>query len=298
MCMWTTPTPEPRGAGGRDAGFTLVEIMVALILASIFATIIFQLIRGQGRFVEVQSARQEVQQNARAAVEVIGSELRGATAQGLLRGEDGAIEYMAPRFFGLTCPNGTSTQVDVIAPTVDASALTVASSTGLMVDTSTIPTTRGYAPATGARASVTAMAQVALNTSNCAGMNPAGTTSVYRLTGTNFPLVVAGRSVFTYDIVRYDVANDDSGLPWVRRGNTVAGGQQPFVGPLESSTALRFRYFAANSNTPMPTAPGTNVTNLRLVSRVRVVIAARSKGPTSATRQIERDSVTILLRNR
>lgn len=281
----------------RDAGFTLIEIMVALILASIFATIIFQLIRGQGRFVEVQSARQEVQQNARAAVEVIGSELRGATAQGLLRGEDGAIEYMAPRFFGLVCPNGTSSQVEVIAPTVDPSALTVGSSTGLMIDTSTVATIRGYAPAIGARAVVTAMAQVAVVGGDCEGMAPDGAVTAYRLTGTNFPQVPAGRSVFTYDIVRYDVANDDSGLPWVRRGNTVAGGQQPFVGPLESSTALRFRYFTAGSSVPMG-APGTTEANLRLVDRVRVVISARSKGPTSATRQIERDSVTILLRNR
>lgn len=287
--------PDARRAGRGNAGFTLVEIMVALVLASVFAGIIFQLIRGQGRFVEVQSARQEVQQNARAAVEVIGSELRGATAQGLLRGEDGVIEYMAPRFFGLTCPNGTSTQVDVIAPVVDASALTVGSSTGLMVDIAGDP--RTYSPATGTRARVTAMAGVNLATSNCAGMGPAGPATVYRLTGTNFPVVPAGRSIFTYDIVRYDVAADDGGLPWVRRGNTVAGGQQPFVGPLESSTALRFRYFTAGSSVPM-TAPGTTVANLRQVNRVRVVISARSKGPTSATRQIERDSVTIFLRNR
>jgi hypothetical protein len=98
-----------------------------------------------------------------------------------------------------------------------------------------------------------------------------------------------------YDLVRYTTGASE-GAQWVTRGNTISA-QQPFVGPLESDNALRFRYFAANSATPMATPPGTTGTQLRQVSRIRVVVAARSRGSSGATQQVERDSVTVFLRN-
>src|SRR5687767_12028100 len=58
------------------SGFTLIELLVAIVIGSVVVGSLFQMISGQGRFVELQSAREEVQQNGRAAVELIGSELR------------------------------------------------------------------------------------------------------------------------------------------------------------------------------------------------------------------------------
>ena len=55
------------------AGFTVVELMVAIVLTGILATIMFQLMQGQGRFAGLQDARQEVQQNDRGALDLITS---------------------------------------------------------------------------------------------------------------------------------------------------------------------------------------------------------------------------------
>lgn len=288
-------------------GFTIIELVIALVLASIFAGIIFQLVRGQGTFVAFQSARQEVQQNSRAAVEIIGTEMRATMPQALIQADDASIEFMSPRFFGLACPGATSAQMDIIAPTVDATALAVGSTTGLMVNVVGEPNPSSYVPVAGTtpRAVVTGIASLAPSLGQCAAMAPASAgVTAYRLTGSGFPVAVAGfqagRSVAVYDIVRYAVGSSE-GENWVQRWNPSSGATpQPFVGPLESPnnrSGLQFRYFATGSATPMATAPGNVTATLRTVSRIRVVVHARSRGTATRLRQTESDSVTVFLRN-
>jgi Tfp pilus assembly protein PilW len=63
----------------------LVELMVALVISGILVGIIFQFLLGQTRFARLQGAREEVQQNARVAVDVISSDLRAVGRMGSLQ---------------------------------------------------------------------------------------------------------------------------------------------------------------------------------------------------------------------
>ena len=98
------------------AGFTIVELLVGLVLASIFATILFQLVRGQSRFVAIQSAREEVQQNVRGALDIIASELRAVPAGGLMQGDASTIRFLVPRAIGVHCGGGTPNAMTVLFP--------------------------------------------------------------------------------------------------------------------------------------------------------------------------------------
>lgn len=282
----------------RRDGFTLVEIVIALMITGLFAGFLFQLIQGHGSFVALQGAREEVQQNSRAALEVIASELRAVTPQGLVRGDADVLEFQSPRVFGLACAGGNATQLDIVVPAVDRSLFVVGGATGLRADL-TAAGTRVYSPAIdAARAAVTAIDSIPPlgPGNNCAALQPSGAgLRAYRLRGTNFPAPVpAGNVVFLYDLVRYDVGESD-GYRWVRRGNTV-GAQQPFVGPLVSGAGLRFRYYANTSATPV-SAPGTSSSNLQQVDRIEVLVNTRSRGASQRNVQTQRDSLNVFLRN-
>ena len=99
----------------RTAGFTLVEVMVALLIALILSGVVFQLIRGQSRFVTVQSAREEVQQNTRGALELMASELRSIEPGGLVETDSNSVTFLLPRAWGLYC-GGTATQMSAVFP--------------------------------------------------------------------------------------------------------------------------------------------------------------------------------------
>jgi prepilin-type N-terminal cleavage/methylation domain-containing protein len=94
----------PNRHGLDDHGFTLIELLVALIISGILVAAVFQVIGGQARFSEMQSGREEVQQNARASVELISSELRSIPPQGFSIEEEGeSITFQLPRAWGVMC---------------------------------------------------------------------------------------------------------------------------------------------------------------------------------------------------
>ena len=85
--------PDPRRPLGRG-GFTLIEILVALLISGLVVSSIFQVLQGNGRFVEMQSAREEVQQNARAALDLIAGDLRGVPPTAITVMQPGTIRFL------------------------------------------------------------------------------------------------------------------------------------------------------------------------------------------------------------
>jgi prepilin-type N-terminal cleavage/methylation domain-containing protein len=292
-----------RGQGG----FTLVELIVALVISGVLATVIFQLVQGQSRFSAIQGARAEVQQNSRGALELITSEIRSLPAGSIETASAGGIRFLLPRAWGLICTSApASGTVGVVFP---PGTFPAEFPTDLTQDTGwglAMPGAGGYV---AARVTASTLANGA-----CADSLrvPAGNGAVMRqFTYNALPAAVgapSGTPVFVYQRVEYDVDLSSTGGPkgyWVRR-KSGAGNFEPLAGPLlttgtAGSTGLRFTYLCPGR--ALTAAELTNSANLRFIARVRVAVAMQSRSLTSNTfgastdQQQQSDSMTVSLRN-
>jgi prepilin-type N-terminal cleavage/methylation domain-containing protein len=298
---------EPKGA----RGFTLVEVMVALVLSGILASVIFQVVRGQARFATVQNAQQEVQQNARGAIEIIASDLRAAQDSGLVEGNATSITFLLPRAWGISC-GGSATTLNVIFPAVADTSVMFATSTasGVLADTSTVAGTPKWGPMPTANGTFSGRAVVNTVSGQSPRLGVAGNacadsvradSSSLRVqglalnsTGGSLPTVRKGNTVYLYQLVRYDVGTV-GGEKWVQRSNGLPGGtnQQPMAGPLLSDSSLTFTYYKTDGTTFVP---GSDLTLLRQVIRigVKVVAHSRTRGRANLTDSVQ---TSVLLRN-
>lgn len=277
----------------NERGFTLVELVVAVVISGFLAGVVFQLVRGQERFVSVQSSREEVQQNGRAALELISAELRGANAEGIDSAAAGYIRFHAPRIWGLVCgTTGAANTLAVVFPGADLSAFkgtNVADSLAVRDSTSTLAQRWRFAPVTDATPSGGAGA------AQCPGLTPdAGRVQVRTLTGVPAAIPVqVGERAYLFDVVAYDVGSSNVPGSWLRR--TDAGTAQPLAGPLGSDASgavFRLRYFnAAGAEILQPIDAAARRTIAEI--QVRVTTVSRSSNP----RQEFSDSTRVRLRN-
>lgn len=310
--MYTLPMhyrrPVARPVRSR-CGFTLIELLVALVISGILAIIIIQLLQGQSRFVEMQSAREQVQQNTRGALDLISSELRGVPPGNVTTSEGGGLEnahpssitVRAPRVWGIVCSvnNTAPKSVDVVVPRgVSYSTLPA----GIVADVST----PGTAPAWTAPQSVSSATATVATT--CDGTNaiPAGV-EVRRVTVASIPQTVAGTqprqgsTVYLFDRIAYSTATFQNRL-WIYRAAN-GGNAEPFAGPIAEGTpkGLEFLYYDtdASSTSALPTTEALNLAQAQLdqIDLIRVVVDSRSQRKVGEF-QSQRDTATIFLRNR
>lgn len=294
--------PRAPGRPGRRAGFTLTEMMVALVMAGVLTTALYELVRTQARFAAVESQRQDAQANGRAALDVIAGDLRAALPQGLIQAGEGELVMALPRAWGVLCADNTATAMTAAFPAMgpDAFAVLAHEGTGVMVNTSATSTPE-WAPRPaldGTRAAVTAAAPVSA-AAECP--SAAGTVAAYRLAGSRFPLARAGTLVAVYQLVRYDVGQSE-GKWWMRRSNGLSGpnafSMVPLAGPVAARDSAGFGFYAGAAADPVPGAPGGDTAALGALSRIRLRVVTVSSGAYGGTRAVSRDSATILLRNR
>lgn len=276
-------------------GFTLVEVLVALVIAGLLGAVIFQMMSGQSRIVAVQSANEEAQQNVRGALEVISSELRGAVPAGIVTADAQVLAFMQPRMWGHVCGAAGANTLTALFPNTGGIALTAGEATGVMVNTGTIAAPV-WDPVPPARIQVTGIRAVGTATwAACAGLSPSGDLQAVEIDGTGLGArAVAGRTVVLYTMTRYDLGPVGTAT-WLQRNNGMTNGQyvqQPLAGPVEPAK-VQFQYFAANPNTPLGTpvaAPGT-------IRMVRVQVVTNSAQTLNGRVQRDSGAVTVMLRN-
>lgn len=275
------------------AGFTLVELLVAMVIAGFLAGVILQVVTGQARFTNVQYARQEVQDNARGTLELVGSELRGVPLPGgLIHAGADSIRFAAPMVWGVYCGAASGSHYAIFDKGAwVSSASSIPTTTHLAVQTSELNATAGTVAAFQFAPSVTR--SDTLNAAQAAA-SPCGTltsaptqTSVIKIDGVAAGVApVAGFAVYLYRTVAYgDGVPVSGGDRWMTREH--GGSPEPLAGPIDH---VAFRYLDA---------AGASVAagNLDAVRSVRVIVAMKARKVSAAEFVTSEDSITVSLRN-
>ncbi len=258
---------------------------------------LFRFLTGQSDFVERQSAREEVQQNARAALELIGSELR-TVPQGdaLVFASSDVITFRSARLWGVVC-GGSGATLDVAFPVLEGGNHTVNTGTGVIVNLGT-PSSPVWTQA------VTISANgIGAASSVCDGVDLPPEVERRTLTLSGIPQSgaqspSAGNVLYVYDQVSYR-AGVSQGVPgrWILR-QIGTGANQPLAGPIADGDAgLRFQYFAMGSSAPLST-PITDAGTRASVSKIITTVQSVSRHSGDRIAEVKTDTVAIPLRNR
>jgi type II secretory pathway pseudopilin PulG len=241
--MRRMPVPSER------TGATLVEVLVALATGGILAGTIATVLVAHGRFAAVQTAREEVQQNARATLELITSELRGVAHGAITVAEDATIAFRLPRAWGVVCRH-LPDRLSVLFPS-GALPMLRADDDLLALPPVGTATEWRFLPVHGGSGDAVAAAE-------CAALNPTGGGGDLQpwllapRADTTFPRTLGivpgeaglppGAPVYVHDEVRYAVASSGAAGWWIRRNTGPAMLMHPLTGPVPPTGGLRLVY--------------------------------------------------------
>jgi prepilin-type N-terminal cleavage/methylation domain-containing protein len=282
---------------GRRNGFSLIELLVAITITAILATVLFQLLVGQGKLTSLSSAQQEVQQNARGALEIIAADLRATPSGGISQAAANSVTMKVPKAFGIICSSAVDEMYAAfpVVPSTTIPTGTVDSPMGVFKYDS-ITARWDTADVAGYRSTVTQVTYMGTSHAACNANLLAGTPAIYRFQGSHFPVGGAGTLIAPFDVVQYSVATSavsgSSDPLWVVRGNTASGSNQPLAGPVPSTSSLQFRFYRTTTGS---TAIGATA-NPDSVKRVTVVLTTRNRYRRDIALSMT-DSVTVFLRN-
>lgn len=296
-----------RPVAPRHGGFTLIELLVASVLGALLAGIVLQLLSSQSRFVDYQEARQEVQENTRAARELIVSELRSVTPAGIDSATTNRIVLRVPRVWGVVCAiDATGGSVDIVVPAELGTSYSVGENTARP----------GLASQSGSSDTWTYRSIMAISISgagapaDCAAA-ASSEAEIRRFavspSAISAPAIGAGDIAYLYDRITYltGFADKQATAPgrWVYR-RIGTGHAQPLAGPIAGPTktaapkeiGLRFRYFSTTS--PLIPDPTSEIlVDPAAIRRIEVVVHSLSRGSFAGEPQAEVDSTSVFLRS-
>jgi type II secretory pathway pseudopilin PulG len=271
--------------------------MVALVISGIVAGVVFDLMLGQTRFARYQNAREEVQQNARAALEVISAELRGVPPAAILAAGTNNIQFRLPRAWGILCTAVTpaTTTVSVRFPKglfpADMPSAPVPVTWGIAVQAPNLPA----GPATWAFVTgISAPANVSCDLSLQESV-PAAENDDRSFTGPAVGVTApVGSPVFVWQEISYDLNTSSIPGNWIRRNTQPT--PQPMAGPVPAlsgpNAGLQFTYRTANDIVLLPPVPPGDIAS------IAVEVRTESRAKFNGAPQLQTASTQVYLRNR
>ena len=98
-------------------GFTLVELLIAVIIAGILGTALARLLVSDSRFAARQQAMLSARSTARTALNWMAEELRAVSDGGLLDASSDTVAVRAPYAFGTACDKAGGLMLMALVPT-------------------------------------------------------------------------------------------------------------------------------------------------------------------------------------
>ena len=266
-------------------GITLVELLVAMVVASVVMAAIFVVLTSSQRTYGVQSERIAGQQTVRAGIDILATELRGLSASGgdIISMAEDQIEIRAARGVAITCQVLDSSPLEVRAVLRGG---TLDQGTQVFVFADGDPETASddiWLEATVAGAS-------AENTPGNCPDDP--DLELVRLTFNNVTPsagaanVRRGAPIRAYEVVTYGVITD-GGEPFLG-WSTPGGSDVPLVGPLAGSDGFGLQFL---DGTGAETTTSTEVRAIRATLRT-------ASNLTDAVGRPVADSLSILVNTR
>ena len=284
-CEGTRESSPPRTRLGGRQGLTLVELLVAMVVASVVMAAIFMVLVQSQRTYGVQSERIAGQQTVRAGIDVLAAELRGISASGgdILSMDDDEVEIRAPRGVAITCQVLGTNPLEVRAVLRGG---TLEQGTEVFIFADGDPDTA----ADDIWLSGTVASASAENTAGDCPDNP--DLELIRLTFNNVSPsagaagVRRGAPVRGYEVLTYGIVTD-GGEPFLG-WSTPGGDDVPLVGPLASSDGFSLQFLDAS---------GAETSTATEVRAIRATLRTASNLSDAVGRPVA-DSLSILVNTR
>jgi prepilin-type N-terminal cleavage/methylation domain-containing protein len=283
-------------SGLRARGFTLIELMIAIVLTGIVLGAIYTTLQNNQRFYRSESEVLDVQQGVRAVAQLLPSELREVDAVAgdiIAMGPDSVtIRALRNTYFICAPPSVASGKIILrnsqvygfraVDPTRDRALVFREGNPSIMSDDRWVDFSINGVSSGGV----------------CTDGTGAGTNM--NLTGAVSMLdsVTIGSPVRTYEEIGYRLYVDSAGVGWLGVRNYVNGSWgsvSPIAGPLRSDSGISLSYY---DSTGTVTAVPTNVAQIRLVVRGMSVAPIMIRGRKNYLQKYQ-DSMTarVALRN-
>lgn len=242
-------------------GFSLAELMVAMVVAGIIGIALTRLVVSQSRFVALQDGLMRARAGARAGFNVALAELRTVTHGGLIRAKPDTVEARVPLAFGVSCGQPSGGQQAILLMPHDSAALASA-------------TVDGYAwrDASGewqftSPATITSMGASSAYCTSTSYANPAiarpSGWQIITISPNNIALA-PGNTVYLYQTVRYRLGPSAQLSGRRALWRLADGTEEELAVPFD--TTSRFSFLVGNRLTPQASAPASldSVRGLRL----------------------------------
>jgi prepilin-type N-terminal cleavage/methylation domain-containing protein len=279
-------------------GFTLVEVVIALVIMGIVTGAIYRLLNTNQRLALAQAEQVSLQSNVRTGSLAVPSELRelntvlgslDATQNDVIDAQDNAIEYRAMRGLGFVCQAPAGNQLRLARSSWTGLRDPIATRDGLylFVDGDV----DDDADDAWAQLSITAVATAA---------NACGATAGITLTVAPVPPAVAipavpvNTPVRLFETMRLELYADAAGEWWLgARSISVEPNLQPVLGPL-TNDGFDLDYLDSNGN---PTVDKTAINSIQVTVRGLTDDAVRAGGSGAMGHPEEALVTQVLLRN-
>ena len=100
----------------RRPGFSLAELVVAMLLAAVIGLALGRLVISQVRFVAGQDGALQARSTVRAALNVLSSELRALTPGALVAANNDSVTVRVPYAFGVACQQASGARIVSLLP--------------------------------------------------------------------------------------------------------------------------------------------------------------------------------------
>ena len=281
-------------------GFTLIELMVALVIMVIVTGAMYKLLNNTQRLSRAQAEQVDLQSNVRTGAIVVPNELREInTVEGGTIGQNDILPvptstlltYRAMRGMGFVCQAPTSSEIRILASTWSGTrAPQVPRDSAYVFLEGTDPDISGDDYWRPVRITAVNL------TSTCGGQAAYALTINPTVTALTDSGAFVGTPVRLYEVMALSLY--PNGGKWWLGAQSLSANElapQPVLGPLAADSGLAFEYLDKNGTA---TADPKSIKSVRLTLR-GVTEHAISAGGGSGTRQYVQDRLVsqVLLRN-